>query len=327
MGTAMPLQPDFAASTAPTAATPTPVIDHVYALSAQDLLLPYWLTRHKYLSLWATHVEYSMQDLYKSRRLSDHSFGETRPDHLAREFERRLGSSDRYLNLKALHELQTFGRWRTHNGVWCPSQRLEQLRLPPDACENFTLWLNRFKRTELVVPRVLFETLPRLRRGPLAVALELLVSCFQWEGDKSEMVSREPLPLNKHYTAWRFGLSRRQIQNVMRQGLGAHISIRQVSETRTYHNRSGRPYEVGQFMVTIQGRTAVEPGEEIPPFPPRPRPQHGHFSVTPHGKLMGGRPQTARTKFHPLSPKIRMKFYPPLIVILSLKREISHTES
>ena len=151
--------------------------------------------------------------------------------------------------------------------MWCPSQRLEQLRLTPDECENFTVWLDHFKRTELVVPRVLFESLPRLRRGSLALALELLVSCFQWEGDKSEMVSREPLPLNMHYTARRFGLSHRQIQNIMQRGLGAHISIRRVNETKTYYNRSGRPYEVGQFTVTIWSRTAVEPGEHIPPTP------------------------------------------------------------
>ena len=202
----------------------------------------------------AVHIYYAMRDMLERRRIGKNPFRETRPEKLAPELAKRLGSDDHKRNRRALRELEAIGVWCVKNGVWRPAERIGELDIDPCERRDLGNWLASLtRRKRLIVPRHLLEGLPLLNGSQLALNLELLIRCT-WRGDKRETTATVSLRIRR--VAARWDISERTVQYALKNGLGPNVRLEQLEDIPGWHmQRHGCRYRV----VSGRGVNIPEP--------------------------------------------------------------------
>jgi hypothetical protein len=194
-----------------------------YLLPAPTVFAPYRLYQQERLSMRAVRIYWAMVDMLEQRRIGKKQFREIRPEKLAPELAKRLGSDDHKRNCRALRELEAIRAWRVKNGVWCPPERIGELDIDPCERRDLGNWLASLtRRKRILIPRLLLEALPLLNGSQVALNLELLTRCT-WSGDKRETTATLSLRIRRVATRW--DISERTVQYTLRNGLGPNVRL------------------------------------------------------------------------------------------------------
>jgi hypothetical protein len=201
----------------------------------------------KQLSLRAVRFHLALIGMRQRRLIGEYRFQYIDLDEAARH----VGSDHAKANSQALRDLQAKGVWyQSDEGIWYPATDVDQLRIETQELRALRGWLASLTgRRFIVVPRLLFEALPRLSASQIALNLELL-TCCTWTGDKHETIASKPVSLRLHRVAERWGMSYHTIQERLNNGnvsLGPHVRLTlDDNPPDWYLKEHGR-----RFLVTI----------------------------------------------------------------------------